>query len=147
MPASSSANWITKLIVKYLVTPGVLKDLVGKACGGTGSSGGQAVLEKLKTYIEDNSLLTVVSKVFDAMKFFGLGSPAGQEVLEMFKRYTEDESLIEFSRVVDAWDFIPESNLDSNDPPVWGPGLVEPPGGQDYANRYVSNEITTGIYL
>ena len=26
--------------------------------------------------------------------------------------------------------------LDASNPPVWGPGLVEPPGGPDFANRY-----------
>ena len=28
-----------------------------------------------------------------------------------------------------------EPDLESEDPPVWGPGLSRPPGGMDYANR------------
>ena len=85
MPASSSANWITKLIVKYLVTPGVLKDLVGKACGGTGSSGGQAVLDKVfRLYLfhfgVKNHLLNMTTNHLGAVPFSVISYPTGSRI-------------------------------------------------------------------
>ena len=132
VPASSSANWVTKLVVKYLLTPEVVKDLVGRACGGRASTSGassSAVLDLVQSYFKDSKFLAEVSKSVDAWDL--------APVLKFLENDISKEAVRFFKRALRAWAFFTGELFKPSDeePPVWGPGLLEPPGGPNYSNR------------
>ena len=133
MPASSSANWVTKLIVKHLLTPEVVKDLVGRACGGRASTSGpsssSAFLDLVQSYFKDGKFLAEVSKSVDAWDL--------APVLKFLKNDSSKLAVGFFKRALRAWVSFSGELLKASDeePPVWGPGLLEPPGGPNYSNR------------
>ena len=105
-------------------------------------------MDKLKQQIVDKGFLSVASRTVDVLNFFGINTHGGKAVINMLESYVKDESFLsDISSVVDALDFTPEASLNSQDPPVWGPGLVEPPGGQNYANRYYRCRFPLGPEL
>ena len=123
-PFSSSSNELFKIAVKELFTADVLTQIVGLACGGTEA--------------DFNHVLNILSN--ELQQFLRRQEPTRDSTLlklvtDLSESKSSKEMMKEIAKRIELMDFEPEKNLKSDNPPVWGPGLIVPPGGSQYANR------------